>query len=114
MIRTSVTSLLVFALVSAASVFLTFMAYDCTSNKQATDKRDRVAETDPDCEVREAGIRALESWGCEPASERLAAHHDELPWLDAYAKQVVSDIDKATANVLNSDVALEARHDAGA
>ena len=45
-----------------------------------------------DSEVREAAVRAFESWGGPDALSALEAHSDPVGWLADYIKQVIADL----------------------
>ena len=51
---------------------------------------DALRHEDP--EVREAGIRALESWGGYDSLAMLRRHSDSELWLDTYVQQVILDL----------------------
>ncbi|RJP38960.1 MAG: hypothetical protein C4547_03960 [Phycisphaerales bacterium] len=49
-----------------------------------------------DPEVRDAAIRALESWGGNDCLVMLRGHHDPEAWLRSYVEQVTLDLSAAT------------------
>jgi hypothetical protein len=46
----------------------------------------------PDIEVRDAAVKALESWGGPDAVQILSRHHEKVSWLRRYVDGVISDL----------------------
>ena len=51
----------------------------------------------PEAEVREAAVRALETWGGREALVILGKHNDPIAWLDEYVKEVIVDLSRASS-----------------
>lgn len=45
-----------------------------------------------DVQIRDAAIQAAEHWGGSAISKVLAQHHEPIPWLHQYAKNVLRDL----------------------
>ena len=50
------------------------------------------ALSDPDIDVREAAVSALEAWGGSEARRMLESHNDPQPWLSEFAHRVAREL----------------------
>ena len=45
-----------------------------------------------DAEIRDAAVQAAESWGGQDMRSELISHHEPLPWLRRYVRDVIEDL----------------------